>query len=77
MKRTVLLSSTILAIITVMQLSQASKAQPTDATVRPTANESVETLFKSSQSTSWRKCRDQDGGNYPCPRFVTPSQSEE
>ncbi|MGB3263281.1 MAG: Osc7112_2153 family protein [Microcoleus sp.] len=76
MKRTVLLSSTILAIITVLELSQASKAQPTPATVKFTLNESVETPFNSNQST-WRRCRDRDGGNYPCPRFVMPSQSEE
>ncbi|MEG4348082.1 Osc7112_2153 family protein [Microcoleus sp. A003_D6] len=76
MKRTVLLSSTILAIITVMELSQASKALPTPATVIPTVNESVETPFNSNQST-WRRCRDRDGGNYPCPRFVMPSESEE
>ncbi|PSB27389.1 hypothetical protein C7B69_10960 [filamentous cyanobacterium Phorm 46] len=77
MKPTVLFSSTILAIITVMQLSQASKALPTPVTVRPTVNESVETLFKSSQSKSWRRCRYQDGGSYPCPRFVMPSESPE
>ncbi|MEG3896770.1 MULTISPECIES: Osc7112_2153 family protein [unclassified Microcoleus] len=75
MKRTVLLSSTILAIITVMELSQASKALPTPATVKPTVNESVETPFNSNQST-WRRCRD-SGGNYPCPRFVMPAESEE
>ncbi|MEG3842288.1 Osc7112_2153 family protein [Microcoleus sp. herbarium14] len=77
MKRTVLLSSTILAIITVMELSPASKALPTPVTVRPTVNESVETPFNSNQSTSWRRCKDKDGGNYPCPRFVMPSESEE
>ncbi len=76
MKRTVLLSSTILAIITVLQFSQASKAQPTPATVKSTVNESSETPFSSNQST-WRRCRDRDGGNYPCPRFVMPSESEE
>ncbi len=76
MKRTVLLSSTILAIITVMELSQASKALPTPATVTPMVDQSVQ-MFKSNQSTSWRRCRDRDGGNYPCPRFVMPSESEE
>ncbi|MEO9127252.1 MAG: Osc7112_2153 family protein [Microcoleus sp.] len=75
MKRTVLLSSTILAIITVLELSQASKALPTPATVKPTVNESVETLFKSNQST-WRRCRDRDG-YYACPRFAMPSEGEE
>ncbi|MEG5056725.1 Osc7112_2153 family protein [Microcoleus sp. A2-C5] len=76
MKRTVLLSSTILAIITVLELSQASRALPTPATVKPTVNESVETPFNSNQST-WRRCRDRNGGNYPCPRFVMPPTSEE
>ena len=76
MKRTVLLSSTILAIITVLELSQASTALPTPATVKPTLNESVETLFDSNQST-WRQCRDRDGGKYACPGFVMPSESEQ
>ncbi|WP_445173703.1 Osc7112_2153 family protein [Microcoleus sp.] len=75
MKRTVLLSSTILAIITVMELSQASTALPTPATVKPTVNESVQTPFNSNQS--WRRRRCRDGGNYPCPSFVMPSESEE
>jgi hypothetical protein len=75
MKRTVLLSSTILAIITVLELSQASKALPTSVAVKPTVNESVETLLKSNQST-WRRCSDR-GRDYACPRFVTPTDSEE
>ncbi|MEG4804480.1 Osc7112_2153 family protein [Microcoleus sp. ARI1-B5] len=75
MKRTVLLSSTILAFITVLELSQASKALPTPATVKPTVNESVETLLNSNQS-GWRRCRDR-GRDYACPRFVTPTDSEE
>ncbi|MEP6514850.1 Osc7112_2153 family protein [Microcoleus vaginatus] len=76
MKRTVLFSSTILAIITVLELSQASTALPTPSTVKITVNESVETPFDSNQST-WRRCRDRDGGKYPCPRFIMPSESEE
>ena len=75
MKRTVLLSSTILAIITVLELSQASKALPTPATVKPTLNESVEMLFNSNQSM--RQCKDKNGGKYACPRFIMPQQSEE
>ncbi|MEG3878385.1 Osc7112_2153 family protein [Microcoleus sp. herbarium7] len=59
-----------------MELSPASKALSTPVTVTPAVNESVETLFKSNQSR-WRRCRDRDGGNYPCPRFVMPSESEE
>ena len=42
MKRTVLISSTILAMITVLELCQASKALPTPTTVAPTANNQVE-----------------------------------
>ena len=75
MKRTLLLSSTILAIITVLELSQASKALPTSVAVKPTVNESVETPFNSNQST-WRQCTDR-GRDYACPRFVTPTDSEE
>jgi len=75
MKRTVLLSSTILAIITVLELNQASKALPTPATVKPTVNESVEMLFNSNQSM--RQCRDRNGGKYACPRFIVPRESEE
>ncbi|MEG4318685.1 MULTISPECIES: Osc7112_2153 family protein [unclassified Microcoleus] len=75
MKRTVLFSSTILAIITVLELSQASTALPTPATVKPTVNESVETLLNSNQST-WRQCKDRDG-YYRCPNLVMPSESEE
>lgn len=75
MKRTVLISSTILAIITVLEFSQASKALPTPATVEPTVNNEVEVLFKSSQSL--RLCRDRNGGKYGCPRFVMPPESEE
>jgi hypothetical protein len=76
MKRTVLLSSTILAIITVLELSQASTALPTPATVKPTVNESVETLFHSNQSYRQQWCRDR-GRYYPCPGFVMPSDSEQ
>lgn len=76
MKRTILLSSTMLAIITVMELSQASRALPTPATVTPTVNESAEMLLKSNQSTAWRRCKDRDG-YYACPRFAMPSDSKE
>ena len=75
MKRTILLSSTILAIITVLELSQASKALPTPATVESTVNESVEMPFNSNQSM--RQCRDSDGGKYACPRFVMPRENQE
>ncbi|EGK90405.1 hypothetical protein D0A34_13620 [Microcoleus vaginatus PCC 9802] len=75
MKRTVLLSSTILAIITVLELSQASKAVPTPATVKSAVNESVEMLLNSSQSM--RQCKDKNGGKYACPRFTMPPESEE
>ncbi|MEG5065386.1 Osc7112_2153 family protein [Microcoleus sp. B3-A4] len=76
MKRTVLFSSTILAIITVLELSQASTALPTPSTVKITVNESVETPFDSYQARR-RRCQDRDGGKYPCPRFIMPSESEE
>ncbi|MEG4534216.1 Osc7112_2153 family protein [Microcoleus sp. D2_18a_D3] len=76
MKRTVLFSSTILAIITVLELSQASTALPTPSTVKITVNESVETPFDSNQARR-RGCRDRDGGKYTCPRFIMPSESEE
>ncbi|MEG4485855.1 Osc7112_2153 family protein [Microcoleus sp. AT3-A2] len=76
MKRTVLFSSTILAIITVLELSQASKALPTPATVNPAVNESVKMLFNSNQSVR-RRCKDRNGGIYACPRFIMPSESEE
>lgn len=75
MKRTVLLSSTLLAIITVLELSQASKAVSTPPTVKSAVNESVEMLFNSDQSM--RQCRDRNGGKYACPRFIMPSESEE
>ncbi|MEG4121621.1 Osc7112_2153 family protein [Microcoleus sp. N9_B4] len=75
MKRTVLLSSTILAIITVLELSQASKALPTPVTVNPAVNESVKMLFNSNQSM--RQCRDRNGGKYACPRFIMTPESEE
>ena len=77
MKRTVLLSSTILAIITVLELSQASTALPTPAMVKPTVNESVQMPFNSNQSMRRRWCRDRDGGKYACPRFIMPRESQE
>ncbi|MEG4225282.1 Osc7112_2153 family protein [Microcoleus sp. N9_B2] len=79
MKRTVLLSSTILAIITVLELSQASTALPTPATVKITVNQSVETPFDSNQakrSRSRSRCTDR-GRSYQCPGFVMPSESEQ
>jgi hypothetical protein len=78
MKRTVLISSTILAVITVLELSQASKALPVPETVQPTVNNEVEVLLKSDISMRrWRQCRDDNGGNYTCPRFVMPQESRE
>lgn len=77
MKRTVLISSTILAIITVLELTQASKALPTPVTVAPTVNNEVEVLFNSNQSMRGRRCRDRDGGKYGCPAFGMPTESEE
>ncbi|MEG4985405.1 Osc7112_2153 family protein [Microcoleus sp. BR0-C5] len=74
MKRTLLLSSTLLAIITVLELSQASKAVPTPGTVKSAVNESVEMLFNSNQSM--RRCRDRNGGKYACPRFIMTPESE-
>lgn len=50
MKRTVLISSTILAIITVLELSQASKALPAPETAQPKVNTEVEVLLKSDIS---------------------------
>ncbi|MEG4171274.1 MULTISPECIES: Osc7112_2153 family protein [unclassified Microcoleus] len=76
MKRTVLFSSTILAIITVLELSQASTALPTPSTVKITVNKSVETPFDSNQSRRRRRCIDKDD-DYMCPRFIMPSESEE
>ncbi|MEG4812171.1 Osc7112_2153 family protein [Microcoleus sp. F8-D3] len=75
MKRTALLSSTILAVITVLELSQASKAVPTPATVAPALNQSVEMPFNSNQSM--RQCRDRNGGKYACPRFIMTPETEE
>jgi hypothetical protein len=74
MKRTVLISSTLLAMITVLELSQASKALPTPTTVTPTVNNQVEVLFNSN--LSMRTCRDRRGGKYRCPGFVMPPESE-
>lgn len=74
MKRTVLISSTILAMIAVLELCQASKALPTPTTVPPTANNQVEELFNSNQSM--KTCTDKKGGKYKCPGFVMPPESE-
>jgi hypothetical protein len=71
MKRTTLLiSSTILATVTVLGLSQASKSLATPADVQPTVNHQVEDPFASN--FSMRRCRDTNGGSYACPRFVSP-----
>lgn len=75
MKPTVLISSIILAIITVMELSQASQALTTPATVKSTVNNEVLMLFPSN--LSMRQCRDTNGGRYACPRFVLPQDSAE
>ncbi|NJK66643.1 MAG: hypothetical protein HC789_18810 [Microcoleus sp. CSU_2_2] len=79
MKRTVLISSTILAIITLLELNQASKALPAPETIQPTVNNEVEVLLKSDVSMRrWRRqCRDDNGGSYTCPRFVLPQESQE
>jgi len=73
MKRTVLISSTILAIVTVMGLSQTSKSLATPAAVQPTVDREAEVPFASS--FSMRQCRDNNGGKYACPRFVLPQDS--
>jgi hypothetical protein len=75
MKPTVLISSTILAIITVLELCQASQALSTSATVQSTVNNEAAMLFTSN--LSMRQCRDIDGGRYACPRFVMPQDSAE
>lgn len=69
MKRTILISSTILATVTVLALSQASKSLATPADVQPTVDR-VEDPFASN--FSMRRCRDTNGGSYACPRFVLP-----
>jgi hypothetical protein len=75
MKPTVLISSIILAIITVMDLSQASQALTTPATVKSTVNNEVSMLFPSN--LSMRQCRDTNGGRYACPRLVLPLDGAE
>ncbi len=75
MKPTVLISSVILATITVLGLGQASEALSTPATVKSTVNRDVQILFTSN--LSMRQCRDIDGGRYACPRFVMPQDSAE
>jgi len=75
MKPTVLISSTILAIITVLELGQASQALTTPVTVKSTVNNEAQMLFTSN--LSMRQCRDIDGGRYACPRFVMPQDSAE
>ena len=74
MKPNVLISSTILAIITLVDLSPASQALPSPATVKSTVNQEVE-LFTSNYSR--RPCRDTDGGQYVCPRLIIPQDSAE
>jgi hypothetical protein len=75
MKPTVLISSTILAIITVMELSQASQALITPVSVKSTVNQEVSMLFPSD--ISMRQCRDTNGGRYACPRLVLPLDGAE
>jgi len=75
MKPTVLISSTILAIITVMELSQASPALTSPVSVESTVNKEVSMLFPSN--LSMRQCRDIDGGRYACPRLVLPLDGAE
>ncbi|NJL66462.1 MAG: hypothetical protein HC849_10505 [Oscillatoriales cyanobacterium RU_3_3] len=70
MKRTILISSTILATVTVLGLSQASKSLATPADFQPTVDRQVEDPFASN--FSMRQCRDTNGGRYACPRFVLP-----
>ncbi|HBK96617.1 MAG TPA: hypothetical protein DD001_04430 [Microcoleaceae bacterium UBA10368] len=74
MKRTVWISSTILAMIAVLELCQASKALPTPTTVAPTANNQVAVLF--NPNLSMKTCTDKKGGKYKCPGFVMPHKSE-
>jgi hypothetical protein len=76
MKPTVLISSTILAIITVMELSQASQALITPVSVKSTVNQEVSMLFPSNLSMR-RQCRDTNGGRYACPRLVLPLDDAE
>ena len=73
MKRTILISSTILATLTALGLSQASKSLATPVAVGPAVNGEVEEPF--SQNFSMRQCRDTNGGRYACPRFVLPQSS--
>lgn len=73
MKPTVLISSTILATVTILGLSQVSKSLATPAAVQPTVNGEVEESF--TQNFSMRQCRDTNGGRYACPRFVLPQDS--
>ncbi|HAT14362.1 MAG TPA: hypothetical protein DCS91_13035 [Microcoleaceae bacterium UBA11344] len=75
MKRTVLISSTLLATIAVLELCQASKALPTPTTVTPTVNNQVAVLF--NPNLSMRVCKDKKGGKYRCPGFVMPPESKE
>ncbi|MEZ2227418.1 MAG: Osc7112_2153 family protein [Microcoleus sp.] len=75
MKPTVLISSTILAIITLLELSPASKALPSPVTAKSTVNHEVE-LFTSSYSRR-PPCKDTDGGQYVCPRLIIPLDSAE
>ncbi len=75
MKPTVLISSIILATITVLGLGQASQALSTPATVKSTVNNEVSMLFPSN--LSMRQCRDTNGGRYACPRLVLPLDGAE
>ncbi|MCU0543671.1 MAG: Osc7112_2153 family protein [Oscillatoriaceae cyanobacterium Prado104] len=73
MKRTVAISSTILATLTVLGLSQASKSLATPAGIKPTVNDRLEEPF--APNFGMRQCRDTNGGRYACPRFVLPQSS--
>lgn len=75
MKPTVLISSTILAAITVLGLGKASQALSTPATVKSTVNNEVSMLFPSNLVVRW--CTDTNGAQYPCPRLVMPQDSAE
>ena len=75
MKPTVLISSIILATITVLELGQASQALSTPATVKSIVNSEAQMLFPSN--LSMRQCKDTNGGQYACPRLVMPQDSAE
>jgi hypothetical protein len=82
MKHTVLISSTILATITLLELGQASTALSAPDTIQPTVNSEVEVLLRSDISARQRRRRRRRGctdGGQPisCPGFVMPEESQE